>query len=167
MLRVFCFDSLGVTVEDVFLIDPDPVRGGRERGVRVELRLLDPEPWRGSINASQRVVADRAVWRADFLETAADTKDRMHHHPGMIDNEPGQRVFTEDLTGDPMGWLESQLADAVPLLESAKVEDPERHRPAADALRENLAEVVTSVSAVLDRVRAGDLAKTPVRPGPR
>ncbi|XVQ09199.1 hypothetical protein ACQP1W_42765 [Spirillospora sp. CA-255316] len=169
MLRVFCFGDLGVTVEDVFLIDPDPVRGGRERGVRVELRLLDPEPWRGSINASQRVVADRAVWRADFLETAAGgpgTKDRMHHHPGMIDNEPGRRVFSEDLTADPMGWLESQLADAVPLLEAAKVDSPEDYRASADALRENLDEVVTSVSTVLDRVRAGDLAKVAVEPGP-
>ncbi|GAA3974526.1 hypothetical protein GCM10023085_66310 [Actinomadura viridis] len=170
MLRLFCFGGLGVTVEDVFLIDPDPERGGRERGVRVELRLLPPQPWRGSVNASQPVVADRAVWRADLLETAAGgpgTRDRMHFHPGMIANEPGRRVFVPELTEDPMGWLEGQLIDAVALLEAAGVENPETYRDSADTLREGLAEVVATVSTVLDGVRAGELARTPVHPGPQ
>jgi hypothetical protein len=169
VLRVFCFGSLGVTVEDVFLIDPDPLHAARERGARVELRLLDPQPWRGSINASQRVVVDRALFRADLLETETGgpgTKDRMHFHPGMLDNEPGRRTFSDDLTTDPIDWLQGRLTDAIPLLEAAGIEDPEAHRPAADALRENLGEVMTTVANVLEGVRAGDLAKVPVRPGP-
>ncbi|MFB4318368.1 hypothetical protein [Actinomadura sp. 21ATH] len=166
MLRVFCFGHLGVTVEDVYLVDPDPVRGGRERGVRVELRLLAPEPWRGSRSASQKVVADRAVWRADFLETAAGgpgTKDRMHFHPGMRDNEPGRRTFVEELTSDPMGWLEQQLSDPAALLEAAGIDAPKAGPPAPA----DLAEIVRTVSAVLDEVRAGDRATVAVPPGPR
>jgi len=169
VLRVFCFGSLGVTVEDVFLIEPDPRNPARERGVRVELRLLDPQPWRGSVNASQKVVVDQAVWRADLLETeegGPGTKDRFHYHPGMPDNEPGYRKFREDLTADPTAWLRGQLSDAVPLLEAAGIADPEAHRPAADALREHLDEVVGAVTAVLDGVRSGDLAKVPTRLGP-
>ncbi|TDD86081.1 hypothetical protein [Actinomadura rubrisoli] len=163
MLRVFCLGSLGITVEDLYLIDPDPDRGGHERGVRVELRLLDPRPWRGSPNASQPVIADRAVWRADFLESVAGgpgTKDRMHHHPGMADNEPGRRVFLPALTADPMGWLEQHLLDVLPLLEAAEV-DPAPHRPSAEALREATPEIVGTVTTVLTRVREGALATSP------
>ncbi|MFI0355173.1 alanine--tRNA ligase-related protein [Actinomadura sp. 9N407] len=168
VLRVFCFGSIGVTVEDVFLVDPDPVRGGRERGVRIELRLLAPEPWRGSNSASQKIVADQAVFRIDLLETAAGgpgTKDRMHFHPGMRDNEPGTRTFVDELTRDPIGWVEDQLSEPLALLESAGIA-PEAHRASADDLRAGLAEVVGTVSTVLDEVRAGNLATTPVKPGP-
>ncbi|WP_067461250.1 hypothetical protein [Actinomadura macra] len=163
MLRVFCFGTLGITVEDLYLIDPDPVRGGHERGVRVELRLLDPRPWRGSGNASQPVNVDRAVWRADFLESVAGgpgSKDRMHHHPGMADNEPGQRVFVPGLTADPMGWLKHQLFDVLPLLTEADV-DTVPHRPSAEAVREAIPEVVGTVATVLGAVREGTLATGP------
>ncbi|WP_067827874.1 hypothetical protein [Actinomadura kijaniata] len=166
MLRAFCFDTLGVTVEDLYLRDPDPERGGDERGVRVELRLLEPQPWHGSPNAAQRVVLDRAVWRADFLESVAGgpgTKDRMHHHPGMSDSEPGGRVFDETLTRDPMGWLRAMLDDVTPLLEAAKVDGVERHRASAGALRDALHEVVGVVATTLGEVRAGTLATTPTR----
>ena len=166
MLRVFCFGSLGITVEDLYLVDPDPDRGGHERGVRVELRLLDPRPWRGSPNASQPVVVDRAVWRADFLESVAGgpgSKDRMHHHPGMIDSEPGRRVFVSGLTADPMDWLRHQLIDVVPLLESARIDDPAAHGPAAAAIRDAIPEVVGVVATVLGEVREGVLAASPSR----
>ncbi|WP_067477419.1 hypothetical protein [Actinomadura hibisca] len=166
MLRVFCFETLAVTVEDVYLRDPDPDRGGDERGVRVELRLLEQRPWRGSPNASQAVVVDRAVWRGDFLESVAGgpgTKDRMHHHPGMVGDEPGRRTFSAELTQDPMGWLRGTLADVVPLLEIADVPDAAAHRPAAEALRDALHEVVGTVATTLGEVRAGTLATSPTR----
>lgn len=164
MLRVFCFGSLGLTVEDVYLIDPDPDRGGHERGVRVELRVVDPQPWRGTGNASQRIVVDRALWRADFLESVEGgpgTKDRMHHHPGMHDNEPGRRVFAPDLTDDPMAWLEKMLRDLTPLLEAAGIPDSPEHQRAASTLRDNLPEVVGTVTTVLSEVRSGTLAQSP------
>ncbi|TDC89666.1 hypothetical protein [Actinomadura sp. 7K507] len=163
MLRVFCFHTLGITVEDLYLIDPDPNRGGHERGVRVELRLLGDPTWRGSPNASQPVIVDQAVWRADFLESVAGgpgCKDRMHHHPGMLDNEPGLRVFDPDLTADPMGWLEHQLSNVLPHLEAAGV-DTEPHHTSAEALHEAAPEIAGTVATVLGEVRAGTLATTP------
>ena len=164
MLRAFCFGTLGLTVEDLYLIDPDPDRGGHERGVRVELRMVEPQAWRGSPNASQRIVLDQALWRADFLESVAGgpgTKDRMHHHPGMRDNQPGRRVFAPDLTDDPMAWLEKQLNDLTPLLEAAGVPDTAEHQKAGAALRDNLTEIVATVTTVLSEVRAGTLARSP------
>lgn len=166
MLRVFCFGTLAVTVEDVYLLDPDPQNPEHERGVRLELRLVEPRPWRGTRSASQPVVVDQAIWRCDFLETVRGgpgTKDRMHHHPGMQDNEPGRRVFDEDLTGDPMSFLQRQLTDVTPLLEAAKIPVSEEHRESARALHENLTEVVDTVTTVLSEVRAGTLATTPTR----
>lgn len=162
MLRVFCFQTLGITVEDLYLPAPDPDGGGHERGVRVELRVLDTPPWRGSPNASQQIVVDRAVWRADFLESVAGgpgSKDRMHHHPGMTDNEPGRRVFAPGLTADPMGWLKHQLSDVMPLLEAAGVDTG--HHASAAAIREATPELVGTVATVLGEVRAGTLATEP------
>lgn len=170
MLRVFCFHTLGITVEDLYLIDPDPDRGGHERGVRVELRLLERPPWRGSPNASQPVIADRAVWRADLLESVTGgpgSKDRMHHHPGMVGNEPGRRVFVPGLTDDPIGWLEHQLSDVLPHLEAAGV-DTYPHHASAEALREATPEITGTVATVLNEVRTGTLAADPPEtPTPR
>lgn len=169
MLRIFCVDKLGVTVEDIYFRDPDPApdQQGDERGVRVELRVREPQPWRGSTYASQRIVVDQAVWRADFLESVRagpGSKDRMHHHPAMIDSEPRTRTFDRSLTEDPIAWLEAQLSDVLPLLEAAKVPDAESYRPAADALRATLPEVVGSVRETLDGVRGGRLATEPNAP---
>ena len=166
MLRVLCVDSLAVTIEDLYFVDPDPAPGqdGPERGVRVELRLLEPQPRRGSIYASQRIVADQAVWRADFLESVErgpGSKDRMHHHPTMNGNEPGGRVFTRDLTEDPMGWLETRLGDTAALLKAADIPDLDAYLPSADALRAALPEIMATARTTLDEVRAGRLASRP------
>jgi hypothetical protein len=168
VLRVLCIDSLAVTIEDLYFVDPDPAPGqdGPERGIRVELRLTEPQPWRGSIYASQRIVVDQAVWRADFLESVGrgpGSKDRMHHHPTMTESEPGARVFDRSLTQDPMGWLEAQLSDALSLLGAAKVADLEAYRRSADALRAALPEIIGTARTTLDQVRAGRLALGPAR----
>ncbi|MEU5884451.1 hypothetical protein [Spirillospora sp. NPDC047279] len=164
MLRVFCFGDLGLTVEDVYLVDPDPDRGGHERGVRVELRPVEPQDRRGSPNASQPVALGQAIWRGDFLESVKGgpgTKDRMHHHPGMRAGEPGRRVFEPGLTDDPMAWLEKRLGDLEPLLDAAGVPVTPAHRHAAAVLRDNLTEVVGTITTVLSEVRAGTLAHSP------
>jgi hypothetical protein len=163
---VFCVGSLAVTIEDLYFVDPEPEPGqpGPERGIRVELRLLEPQPWRGSIYASQRIVADQAVWRADFLESidrGPGSKDRMHHHPAMTGNEPGDRVFARSLTEDPMGWLEAQLDGAVALLAAAGVPDAGTYEASADALRTALPEITGTARTTLDEVRAGRLALGP------
>jgi hypothetical protein len=166
MLRVLCIDKLAVTIEDLYFVDPNPAPGqeGPERGIRVELRLMQAQPQRGSIYASQRIVADQAVWRADFLESVSrgpGSKDRMHHHPVMVDNEPNDRVFSRSLTDDPLGWLEAQLSDVIPLLQGSGVPDAETYRPSAAALQAALPEIIGSATATLEEVRAGRLALAP------
>jgi hypothetical protein len=169
MLRVYCVENLAVTIEDLYFHDPEPAPGqeGDERGIRVELRLLDPQPWRGTRYAAQRIVVDQAVWRADFLESIAagpGTKDRMHHHPAMRDNEPGGRTYSEDMTADPMAFLAAQLADPIALLAGAGIPDPDGYAAAAEALREALPEILRTADTTLAAVRAGRLATQPALP---
>ena len=108
MLITFSFTRLAVQVRRWFEIGADATM---ERGARVELLLLDPQPHRGSESAGQRLVVDRPFWRADLL----DRMDRpgewaaAHVHPSFDGVEPGDRVFSEALTADPWGWLEEQL----------------------------------------------------------
>lgn len=53
MLAAFGFESLGVVVGDMFFVDPSPLTGQEtpERGVRLELRLVDRAAPQGSIYA--------------------------------------------------------------------------------------------------------------------
>lgn len=166
MLCTFGFGTLAVSAEAIYFVDPNPKPGqeGPERGVRVELRLVRPEPHRGSVYAAQEYVLDRAVFRADFLESVErgpGSKDRMHYHPGMQDNEPDKRVFDKALTSDPMGWLAAQLADPIALLDAAGVPSAKDHEPSAEALRAQLPFVIDSISTLLAKVRNGDLANAP------
>ena len=50
MLYVFGFERTGVAVGDLYFVDPDPPPGqeGAERGVRLEVRLLEHGPLPGS-----------------------------------------------------------------------------------------------------------------------
>jgi hypothetical protein len=166
LLCAFGFGSLGVMIEDLYFIDPDPEPGqeGAERGVRVELRLLEPQRRRGSVYASQRVVIDQALWRADFFESVSGgpgSKDRMHHHPLMEGDEPGDRVFDPALTADPIGWLRDQLSGVTDILEAAKADWGE---PDVAALRAAVPLMVGTVTTLLEQVRAGELALAPTGP---
>ncbi|GAA3224824.1 hypothetical protein GCM10010468_52130 [Actinocorallia longicatena] len=162
-MQAFCFGALAVTLEDLYFVDPDPEPGQEdpERGVRVELRLVEPSPWRGSIYAAQRTVVDTGLWRADFFESIAGgpgSRDRMHHHPSMTENEPGARVFDEALTADPFGWLATRLADLpAPCLSPASKAD-------AAELLAGIPHIVDAARTMLSRVHAGELALSPTRP---
>ena len=94
MLYAWGFERVGVVAGDLYFVDPDPSPGqeGAERGVRLEVRLLDRPPLTGSIYAAQPIVIDRPVWRADLFETVAGapgSHDRTHHHPHFRGWEPG------------------------------------------------------------------------------
>ena len=82
----------------------------------------------------------------------------MHHHPTLVDNEPGPRVFEPALTDDPFGWLETRLAD---LPESCLT--PE-HKAGVAELLANTPQIVAAAKDMLDRVRANELALAPTRP---
>jgi hypothetical protein len=132
--------------------------------VRVELRLLERFPRHGSVYAAQPFRIGTAIWRADLLESVAagpGSADRMHFHPLMTDSEPGRRVFDVAIPADPIGWLTEQLGGLEELL-VGKVEQIEDFASDADALRSEASHIGAAVSRMLERVRAGELARQPV-----
>ena len=166
MLYAWGFERVGVVAGDLYFIDPDPAPGqeGAERGVRLEVRLLERPPLTGSIYAAQPIVIDRPVWRADFLETAEGppgSYDRTHHHPRFRGWEPGRRQFDPQMTEDPIGWLEKRLQDLPALLEGAEIDAGEAGEHDADELAATAPAIAKTVEELLARVRAGELGKEP------
>jgi hypothetical protein len=166
VLYAFGFERTGVVLSDLYFVDPDPLEGqeSAERGVRLEVRLLARGELKGSIYSAQPIEIGRPVWRVDLLESAdgpPGTFDRTHHHPGLKGWEPGRRVFDENLSADPVGWLGSRLSDLEGLLEAVGLGgDPVDPRD-AESLRECLPEVLAAVSRLLERVRNGELGRPP------
>ena len=166
MLHAWGFERVGVVAGDLFFIDPDPAPGqeGAEHGVRLEVRLLERPPLTGSIYASQPIVIDRPVWRADLLETFdgdAGSHDRTHHHPRFRGWEPGHRQYDDGLSADPLEWLGQQLADLPGLLEGAELKaDVAGPRDAAE-MAAVAPQIVDTVRDLLARVRSGELGNPP------
>lgn len=155
---------------DLYFLDPDPLPGqeGPERGVRLEVRLLGRPPLTGSIYASQPIVIDRPVWRADLLESVdgpPGSFDRAHHHPHFRGWEPGQRVFDESLSARPLEWLTRALGDLPTLLAGAGL--PLECVGPADAsdLAASAQEISEAVGTLLSRVRADEAGRADLDPG--
>jgi hypothetical protein len=166
MLQVFGFDRVGVVLGDIYFIDPNPRSGqeGPERGVRLELRMLEAGELTGSIYSSRPITIAKPVWRVDLLESVDSTPgslNRTHHHPEMTDWEPRRRVFDTELSADPVGWLGTQLSDLEGLLGRAGIEVDEQLAADADSLRASVPDVQRAVSAMLDKVKAGELGTAP------
>ena len=166
MLHLFGFDRLGVAVGDLYFVDPNPSPGqeGAERGVRLEVRLLEQAEAEGSIYAARPIVVGRPVWRADLLESVAGRPgsfDRTHHHPRMRGWEPGSRQFDADMSADPLGWVGRRLSDVGVLLSEAGIDASELGPDDADQLRSAVPAIVEAVATLLAEVRAGRLAAPP------
>jgi hypothetical protein len=166
MLYAWGFERIGVVVGDLYFLDPDPSPGqeGAERGVRLEVRLLERPPLTGSIYAAQPIVIDRPLWRADFLETVdgpPGSYDRTHHHPKFRAWEPGRRKYEAELTADPIAWLEAQLRDLPRLLAGADITSDEPGPLDAAELAGAAPEIAAAVARLLERVRGGELARPP------
>ena len=166
MLYAFGFDRVGVLVSDMYIVIPNPRPGqeGAERGVRLEVRLLERGELPGSIYSARPIEVARPVWRADLLEAVdgpPGSLNRAHHHPVFRGWEPGSRVFDADLAARPVAWVGEQLADLEGLLERAGVPADEATAADAKALRGCLPEILDTVGRLLERVRDGDLAASP------
>jgi len=166
MLYAFGFDRIGVVVSDLYFLDPNPGEGqeGAERGVRLEVRMLDPGEPMGSIYAARPITVDRPIWRGDLLESVAGppgTFDRTHHHPAFDGWEPGRRVFVHELSADPLTWVAARLSDLDGLLSEAGVDAGEVGADDAAGLRDAVPDIVKAVDRLLRGVRAGELARAP------
>ncbi len=168
MLYMFGFQRVGVVVSDLYFIDPEPSHGqeGAERGVRLEVRLLDQGTASGSIYASRPISVDRPVWRVDLLETAdgpAGTFNRTHHHSAFRGWEPSERVFDTALSAQPVEWLGAALSDPPTLLRNSGISPDEVGPDDARQLREAVPDILDTVRRLLARVHAGELATVPDR----
>ncbi len=165
MLYAFGFERIGVVVSDLYFLDPNPSPGqeGAERGVRLEVRMLDRGDLEGSIYSAQPIAVDRPIWRADLLESVAGpygSFDRTHHHPAFNGWEPSKRHFVPELSADPLGWVGAHLADLPKRLAEAGADVDVR--PAdAEALRDAVPEILDAVRRLLERIHAGQLAHPP------
>jgi hypothetical protein len=167
MLQAFVFDKVGIVVGDIYFLDPHPNPGqeGPEHGVRIELRAFDRGKLKGSIYSAVPIQAGKPIWRMDLLE-AVDGKpgslNRTHHHPRFSRKwDPASRHFERELSTDPLGWLASQLADLPGILDRAEVPRDTASPSDAASLRDMAPVIVSTVSMMMDKVRAGELGCAP------
>jgi hypothetical protein len=166
MLYAFGFGRVGVLASDMYIVLPEPLPGqeGAERGVRLEVRLLERGGLRGSSYSAQPIEVGQPVWRADLLEAVdgpPGSLNRAHHHPAFSGWEPGRRVFDPDLSADPVQWVGEQLADLEGLLDRAGIPAAEWVAADAKALRECLPEIMDVVGRLLRKARDAESAAAP------
>ncbi len=169
MFAAFGFETLGVVVGDMYFIDPSPDEGQEtpERGVRLELRLVERAEPRGSIYAGVPISFARPVWRVDLFgstESPPGTLDRAHHHPRFHGWEPSSRHFVSELSADPVSWLTGELADPDALLTRAGVDPDEVSEADKAGLAAAAPDIVAAVQRMLEGVKSGELAPAPAEP---
>ncbi|MCV7379122.1 hypothetical protein BST11_14505 [Mycobacterium alsense] len=169
MFAAFGFETLGVVVGDMYFVDPRPLAGQEtpERGVRLELRLVERAEPRGSIYAGVPISFGRPVWRVDLFgstQSPPGTLDRAHHHPRFDGWEPGRRHFVPELSADPVSWLAGQLADPDTVLARAGVDAADVTDADKAGLVAAAPDIVAAVRRMLDGVRDGTLAPSPAEP---
>jgi hypothetical protein len=162
MLYAFGFERVGIVVGDLYFLNPRPAPGqeGAERGVRLELRLLERGALQGSIYAARPIAVDRPLWRVDLLESvdsAPGSLDRAHHHPRFDGWDPGGRSFVPELSAAPLDWLEAELSDLDAVLARGGVAPDTAASGDAAALRQAVPEILDVTRRLLAGVAAGQL----------
>lgn len=166
VLYAFGFERVGVVVGDLYFVDPNPREGqeGAEHGVRLELRVFGRGELKGTIYSAQPIEIGQPIWRVDLLESLTGRPgsfDRTHHHPRFSGWNPDRRVYIEELSANPLGWLSTQLADLDALLASAGVPAEAAGTSDAADLRRAVPEIVDATRRLLDKVRSGELGNPP------
>ena len=170
VLHVIGFERLGLVLSDLYFVDPHPAPGqeGAERGVRMELRLLEAGELQASIYSARPIAVDRPIWRVDLLETADGpygSFDRTHHHPYFRGWDPCPRQFVPELSADPVTWVAGRLAEIDGVLEEARVDRSVVGATDVDAIRAAAPDVIDALQRLLDGVHAGRLALAPAATG--
>lgn len=161
MRQAFVFDGVAVLVFPWHEPMTPP-----ERGCRVEVRLLDQEPKRGSRFAAERVVLDRPVFRADLFDQENHAPGNLrsaHFHAHFDGIEPSDRVWDEAIQADATGWLARELGDLPTLLwrGGAGAEGQTWLDADTAALRAAVPEIVAAVERTWAEVRAEPLTASP------
>jgi hypothetical protein len=164
------FNQIGVAVSDLYFVDPRPAPGqeGAERGVRLELRVFEHDELVGSIYSSAPIRVGRPLWRVGLLESvssAPGSLDRAHHHPRFNGWEPGRRVFVDELSRDPVGWLRQRFARIEEVLADADLPESVSANGDVDFVRSAGPMVVAVVEQLLRDVAAGRAALPPADAG--
>lgn len=152
MQHVFVFNEVAVLVRHWFEIDL--MDSHLEHGARVELRLLVPQPRRGSESASQKVVVDQPVWRADLFDRLDGTPgafEAAHFHPHFVGVEPCERHWDDAVKADPWVWLMTRLTDVEDIVATAgiRLRDPATANEQVRADAEAIVGTARSRAAVL------------------
>ena len=156
MKTVFVFEKVAVIVMPWWEpMDPP------ERGTRVEVRLLEDSEKRGSRFASQRIVLDRPVFRADLFDQITGPPGNLqsaHFHPMFNGYEPCKRNWDPAIKADPVEWLRGELGDLLGLLGRAGVEPSADERAQftddAKAVADALPAIVASVESSWEFARS-------------
>ncbi|MCW2914291.1 MAG: hypothetical protein JWN52_2359 [Actinomycetia bacterium] len=122
MLHAFVYNEVAVLVRHWFEISLKDSH--LEHGARIELRLLSPQPHRGSESASQRILADQPVWRADLFDRVDGVPggfEAAHFHPRFLGVEPCERHWADEVKAAPWDWLRGQLSDVAGIAAAAGV----------------------------------------------
>lgn len=160
---VFGFDTIAVVVSDLYLLDPGETHGA-ERGVRLEVRLIERDLDPDALFAAGPVTFGRPLWRADLLESVdrPGTLDRAHQHTVFAGWEPGEREFT-DMAGDPVAWAAARLADLGGVLPPAGTGPAPASAAELGRIRQAAPEIRAAADRLLAGVRARPLTDFPAR----
>ena len=90
----------------------------------------------------------------------AVVRTALAHTPRFAGWDPGQRVFVEELSSQPVRWLRARLADPAVVLAEAG-EDPADHAADLAALRSAAPVILETVERLLAEVAAGRAATPP------
>lgn len=161
----YLYHRLGIVIEDIYFVEPNPVPGeeGPERGVRVEVRQIENHPQSGSRYSAYPIDIRTAIWRADLLGSVAagpGARDRMHYHPLMADDEPGDRQYDPAITADPLDWIAMQI-EQVEKIVAAKVPDVTAYRHDLAEIRRQAPLIVGSIEQMMEQVHRMELANEP------
>jgi hypothetical protein len=152
MQHAFVFNEVAVLVRHWFEIDL--VDSHLEHGARVELRLLVPQPRRGSESAAQQVVIDQPVWRADLFDRLDGTPgafEAAHFHPRFEGVEPCERHWDDAVKAAPWDWLETCLSDVAGIVATAgmRLRDPVTANEQVSAAAEAIVDAARSRAPLL------------------
>lgn len=170
MLWTLAFDRVGVVMSDLYFVDPNLDQGdeGAERGVRLELRRFERDDLKGSVYSAVPIRIDEPIWRIDLLETVESepgSLNRAHHHPRFHGWDPGRRVFVEELSADPLGWVQGRFEAIDEVLADAHVDAGDLGPDDIDLLRAAGPAVVRELEHMLGEVAAGRAGRRPAEHG--